>query len=347
MQDKVLDAEPLVSVIIVTWNALPLLQQFLPSVVASSYANIEIILADNASTDGSAEWVSNTYPSIRVVRHDENYGFSRGNNLAIAEASGEFVTLLNNDVEVDPHWLEPMVQQMVSDPRIAAVQPKILKWNARDRFEYAGAAGGFIDRWGFPFARGRMFDTLEIDGGQYDTVEDILWATGAAAMFRRTHLDEVGLLDERFFMHQEEIDLCWRLRRRGYRIVCEPRSVVYHLGGGSLAESSDAKTYYNFRNNLLTLYKNLPPADWRRVRLGRTVLDGIAALRAVLLGRPGEAKAIWRGHRDARRLRREYPGSPAGASLPASVYRGSVVLDYYIRRRRRFSDLPADRFGSD
>jgi GT2 family glycosyltransferase len=346
MQQDPSDNRPLVSVIILTWNALSLLQEYLPSVVASSYDNLEIILADNASSDGSADWVSQSFPEVRIVRHQENYGFCRGNNLAIAKAHGDYVVLLNNDVEVDRDWLQPLVAQMMSDDTVAAVQPKILKSGEPLLFEYAGAAGGFIDRWGFPFARGRLFETIEKDEGQYDVAADIFWATGAAVMLRATVLKDVGLLDEQFFMHMEEIDLCWRMKRRGYRIVCEPASAVYHLGGGSLPGSSSRKAYYNFRNNLLTLYKNLSPSDWRRVIIARILLDAVAAMRAVALGRANEARAIWRAHRDAAKMRERYTADRPAAESGVEVYGGSIVIDYFFRGRRTFMDLPSSRFSA-
>ncbi len=344
MQERVLPGAPLVSVIILSWNALPLLKRFLPSVVDSSYDNLEIIVADNASSDDSANWVAETFRHVRVLRLAENYGFCKGNNLAIEEAKGEFVVLLNNDVWVTPDWLQPLVSRMISDERVAAIQPKLLKWGESHRFEYAGAAGGFIDRWGFPFARGRLFDSLEDDAGQYDTPCDVLWATGAAVMLRASALSEVGLLDEQFFMHMEEIDLCWRLKRHGFRVLCEPASVVHHVGGASLAEASPRKTYYNFRNNLLTLYKNLPPPAWRRVRLARIVFDTVAAVRSVLTGHLRDALAIWRGHRDAARMRDSYSGSPPPTSLVSEIYTRSIVIDHFLRRRHRFSELWLDRF---
>ncbi|HET6566724.1 MAG TPA: glycosyltransferase family 2 protein, partial [Rhodothermales bacterium] len=204
------ETHPRISIIIVTWNALPLLQACLPSVAATDYPDFEIILADNASTDGSVEWVRASLPEIRVVRHPENWAFCRGNNEAIPYATGKYILFLNNDVEVPPGWLDPLVREM-DDPSVAAVQPKLLQYHKRAWFEYAGASGGFLDALGYPFARGRIFDTLERDEGQYDNARDIFWASGAAMLVRRSALDEVGLFDERFVMHMEEIDLCWRL----------------------------------------------------------------------------------------------------------------------------------------
>lgn len=339
-------ATPRVSIVIVSWNALPLLKKCLPSVVTTDYPNLEIILADNASTDGSAEWVRSEFPSVKIVRHPENWLFCRGNNEALPHTSGQYVVLLNNDVEVPPGWLRPLVRSMEDQPAVGALQPKLLQYHDRSRFEYAGGAGGYLDRWGYPFTRGRIFFTMEEDRGQYDDARPIFWATGAAIMLRRSALDEVGLLDERFEMHMEEIDLCWRLQRSGYRVEVQPESTVYHIGGGSLPQGSARKAYYNFRNSLLMLYKNLPPSAWRRTFLVRVLLDGLALLRALLSGRPAEAWAIVRAYRDAHRMRHHYadarPDSAESTVLPP--YRGSIVADYFLRQRRHFSDLPAERF---
>ena len=336
---------PRVSVIIVSWNALPLLRQCLPSVVATDYPNLEILLADNASTDGSADWVAETFPSVRVVRHPQNWLFARGNNAALPHATGRYVVLLNNDVEVPPHWLDPLVDVMERLPDVAAVQPKLLQFTHRDRFEYAGASGGFLDRLGYPFTRGRLVRTLEHDHGQYDDARDVFWATGAALMLRRSALDTVGVLDERFEMHMEEIDLCWRLQRHGYRVRVEPSSEVYHIGGASLPQGSPRKAYYNHRNSLLMLYKNLSPAAWRRVFPQRAAMDGAIALQALAGGRLDEVRAIVRAYRDAHRMRVHYtdarPTSAAAVPLP---YRGVLPVDYLLRGRRHFTDLPADRF---
>ena len=339
---------PRVSIVIVSWNALPLLKQCLPSVVSTAYPNFEVILADNASSDGSAEWVAEQFPSVRIVRHPENWGFSRGNNEALPHATGQYVLLLNNDVEVPANWLHPLVEVLETHPDVAAVQPKLLQHQARHCFEYAGGAGGFLDALGYPFTRGRLFMTMEQDTGQYDDPRDVFWATGAALLLRRTALDEVGLLDELFHMHMEEIDLCWRLWRHGWRVRVEPRSEVYHIGGASLPQGNAQKTYYNFRNNLLLLYKNLPPAQWKMIFPLRTTLDGAAVLRALLQRDADEARAILRAYRDAHLLHHHYqPAHPTGTVRPVlPSYRGSVVYDYFLRGRRRFQDLPARRFRS-
>lgn len=337
---------PRVSIIIVTWNALPLLRKCLPSVVSTEYDNLEIILADNASTDGSAEWVHETFPSIRVVRHPDNWMFCRGNNEAVPHATGKYIVFLNNDVEVPPEWLAPLVDVVETDGRVAAVQPKLLQYDDHTLFEYAGASGGFLDRYGYPFTRGRIFFDVEKDQGQYDDARDIFWATGAAMLVRRSALDEVGLFDERFTMHMEEIDLCWRLHRAGYRVRVQPASRVFHIGGGSLPQGDARKTYFNFRNSLLLLYKHLPPSEWRRGFAVRCALDAAAAARSLLSGRPTESAAIMRAYTDAHRLKHAYtsgrPRSTEETVLP--TYRSSIVIDYFVRRRRRFSALSQASF---
>lgn len=337
---------PRVSVIIVSWNARHLLARFLPSVVATDYPDLEIILADNASTDGSAEWVEAAHPGVRVVRHPENWRFCRGNNAAIPHATGKYLVLLNNDVEVTPRWLHPLVELMESEPDVGAVQPKLLQTDDRTRFEYAGASGGHLDDYGYPFARGRLFDSLEPDRGQYDDRANIFWATGAALLLRREAIDEVGLLDERLEMHMEEIDLCWRLWRAGWRVCVEPASTVYHLGGGSLPQGDPRKVYYNFRNSFLLLHKHLPRPVMARLAPRRYALDTVAGLRALATGRPRDLMAIVRAHRDYRRLSRGYdpPSDAQPAVLPS--YGGSIVRDYFVGKMRVFSSLPRARFRS-
>lgn len=333
---------PRVSIVIVTWNALPLLKQCLPSVVATDYPNVEIVLADNASEDGSAEWVAATFPTVKIVRHPENWAFCKGNNEAIPHTTGTYIVLLNNDVEVPPGWLTPLVAHMEKLPDVGALQPKLLQYDDRSRFEYAGGSGGFLDRYGYPFTRGRLFFTLEPDEGQYDDARDIFWATGAALMLRRIAIEKTGLLDERFFMHMEEIDLCWRLQRYGYRVRVEPQSVVYHIGGASLPQGNPRKTYLNFRNSLLLLYKNLPPSVWRTTFPQRALLDGLAMLRALLSGRGREFAAIIRAYWHAHTMKGAYTADrpQATESTVRPPYRGSIVWDYFARKRSRFQDLP-------
>ncbi len=334
-----------VSIIIVSWNALELLQRCLPSVVATDFDGFEIILADNASADGSAEWVKKTFPDIRIVKHPENWGFARGNNVAVPHARGELIVLLNNDVEVPTGWLSPIVERFDRVAELAAAQPKLRQFDQRDHFEYSGAAGGFMDRWGYPFARGRVFDTLEKDTGQYDSERDIFWASGTCLAVRKSVWEDLSGLEEHFFMHMEEIDLCWRIRRAGHRIECVTASVVFHIGGGSLPAANPRKTYLNFRNNLLMLYRNLPRRTWWKVLIVRSLLDGVAALRSLLTGKPGDAWAIIRAYAAAHRMKGLMDDhQDRRIALP---YRGTVVADYFLRGRKRFTELPKEAFGNE
>jgi GT2 family glycosyltransferase len=318
-------------------------------VVATDYPDLEIILADNGSTDASVGWVRQTYPEVRIVSHPENWGFCRGNNEAVPHATGDVLLFLNNDVEVDPGWLSPLVNALLASDDVAAVQPKLLQASDRSMFEYAGAAGGFIDALGYPFTRGRIFFTMEPDRGQYDDARDVFWATGAAMLVRREAFEAAGGFDEAFFMHMEEIDLCWRLHRMGYRVRVEPASVVYHIGGGSLPQGDHRKAYYNFRNGLLLLYKNLPPREWARIFPRRAAQDLLAAARSLALGRPAEVLAVLRAYNDAHFMKKRYADlRPSSAETPAlPIYRGNIVRDYFLRGRKHFSDLRQDRFGSD
>lgn len=336
---------PDVSVIILNWNGLELLKRCLPTVAASTYDHLEIVVADNASTDDSRAWISDRYPHIRIIEHPDNWGFCRGNNEAIRQTSGDFVVLLNNDVEVEAGWIEPLVEEMVGDNRLAAVQPKLLDAHTRKRFEYAGASGGHMDRYGFTFARGRLFETTEEDLGQYDDPADIFWATGAAIMLRRDSLAESGLLDERFEFHMEEIDLCWRLRRLGFGIRVVPSSRVFHLGGSSLPRGSARKTYYNFRNSLLMLDKNLPRSGRARTMSLRVALDLLACLRFTFMLDLADARAVLSAYRDFLRLRTSTEREPGMTRHDvAPSYQGSIVFDYFLAGRRSFSSLPARKF---
>ncbi|NNE71635.1 MAG: glycosyltransferase family 2 protein [Rhodothermales bacterium] len=333
---------PRVSVLVVSWNARPLLERCLPSVAATDHPDFEVVLVDNGSTDDSVAWVTANLPTVRILQLEDNLGFCGGNNRGIEATDGEFVVLLNNDVEVEPDWLTHLVARVDSDPSIAAVQPKLLQFGDRGTFEYAGAAGGHLDRLGYPFARGRLFFDLETDRGQYDEPADVFWATGAALLLRRSALETVGLLDEAFEFHMEEIDLCWRLRRAGYRVMTEPRAKAYHIGGGSLAQTSPRKTRYNFRNSLLMLYKNLPPSGWLRVFPQRILMDGLAILRFVARAEFSHAAAVLQAYWQAHRMKGAYSPPSRAESIPPS-YRKSIVLDYYLRGRKTFGQLdPGD-----
>ena len=291
-------------IVILNWNGVEMLRKFLPSViVCSSASDVEICVADNGSTDCSCSVLEEEFPSVRVIRLDQNYGFAEGYNQALAQVEAEYVVLLNSDVEVTPDWLNPLVSFMDAHPEVGACQPKIRSQKNRDYFEYAGAAGGFIDRLGYPFCRGRIFDTVEEDDGQYNTDMPVFWATGAALFIRKQLYQKVGGLDSRFFAHMEEIDLCWRLRSRGHAIYCIPESKVYHVGGATLSKENPRKTFLNFRNNLLMLYKNLPEKELKSVMRWRCVLDWIAIIVFFLKGNTGDAKAVLRARKQYKRLR--------------------------------------------
>ncbi len=336
---------PPVTIVIVNWNGRALMEACLPSVLATRYPHFETLVVDNASTDGSVDWLRARHPGVKTLALPENRGFCGGNNAGIRATLSPYVVLLNNDVEVEAGWLDPLVAWMDAHPRCAAAQPKLLRHDRRDVFEYAGACGGFLDRLGYPFTRGRLFETMERDRGQYDAPRRVFWATGAALVLRRDALERVGLLDEGFFMHMEEIDLCWRLQHAGYEVWAVPQGRVYHIGGASLPQGHARKTYYNFRNNLLLLYKNLPPRAWWRLLPRRALLDGLAAARFLAGGSPAEAWAVARAYRDAHRLKGAYRARRPALSAVFPPYRRSIVLDYFGRGLRHFGDLPPDAFA--
>lgn len=333
-----------VAVIILNWNGEKLLREFLPSVVANTDTSIaDVIVADNGSTDGSRELLRKEFPQVKLLEFDENLGFAGGYNRALRETGYRYTLLLNSDVETPAGWLTPLHDFMEAHPDAAACQPKILSYKQKEKFEYAGAAGGFIDRNGYPYCRGRIFDTVEDDNGQYDIPVEVFWATGAALMVRTDLYEKAGGLDERFFAHMEEIDLCWRLLLMGHTLWCVPASHVYHLGGGSLPAANPRKTYLNFRNNLLLLHKNLPAADLRGALLRRRLLDTVAWAKFILTLDLPNASAILRAHRDFRRMRREYTAHPPVNLLTRSADRRSrrpdILLSYFIKRKRHYSQL--------
>jgi GT2 family glycosyltransferase len=289
-----LSQSPKVAVVILNWNGRKHLEKFLPSVNTATYSNYEVIVADNGSTDDSLSFLQKNYPFIKTILFKENYGFAKGYNEALKQVTADYYLLLNSDVEVQPGWLEPMVELLEKDKSIAACQPKILSWNNKKLFEYAGAAGGWLDEYGYPFAKGRVFDICEEDNGQYDQSEPIFWASGAALFIRPAVYHTVKGFDEYFFAHQEEIDLCWRIQLAGHKIYSCPASVVYHVGGGTLPKGNSLKTYLNFRNNRIMLSKNLPLSKKIWVMPARNLLDGISAWKGLLSGDGGYFIAILR-----------------------------------------------------
>lgn len=339
-----------VAIVILNWNGAKLLEEFLPSVMEHSPADrSEIVVADNGSTDNSLALLQEKFPSVRIISLDRNYGFAEGYNRAIREIDNEYVVLLNSDVEVTKGWLDAPLSALEADPAIAAAQPKILSWHNKDYFEYAGAAGGYMDIYGYPYCRGRVLYLVEKDLGQYDMTADILWATGACLFIRTDIYKAVGGLDAGFFAHQEEIDMCWRLRSRGYRLVCTPQSVVYHVGGATLQAESPRKTFLNFRNNLLMIYKNLPEKDLKRVMRARFFLDYIAAAKFLLCGHARNAKAVYDARKAFYKMRAEYAARREEnlalttlADIP-ELMRRSLILSFYLRGRKTFTQLKAKR----
>lgn len=294
------------AVVILNWNGAEMLRRFLPSVVNYSRGEGEqVYVADNASTDSSCEVIKQEFPSVRLIRLDRNYGFAEGYNRALQSVQAEYVVLLNSDVEVTSGWLDSLTAYMDTHPDVAACQPKLLSYKHREKFEYAGAAGGFIDRYGYPFCRGRIFETVETDEGQYDTPLSVCWVTGAALFIRLEAYRCVGGLDDRFFAHMEEIDLCWRLKSRGYRLMCLPDSRVYHVGGATLKKENPRKTFLNFRNNLMMLYKNLPEYELKPVMRMRCLLDYVAVLVFLLKGDIANARAVCLARREYKQMRRQ------------------------------------------
>lgn len=339
-----------ISIVILNWNGAAMLRRYLPSVINNS-VGAEVVVADNASTDDSLTVLKEEFPEVRTIVLEKNWGFADGYNKAFQtlerenEAEGtvlpEYYILLNSDVRVEKGWLEPMLKYLDAHEDVAACQPKLLSDASPTLFEYAGACGGFIDRYGYPYCRGRVFDTVEEDYGQYDEVTDVLWATGACLMIRRTDYWRTGALDGRFFAHNEEIDLCWRLNIMGRRVVCVPQSRAYHLGGGTLPKGNPRKTYLNFRNNLTMLYKNLPESKLRPVMRVRLFLDYIAALQMLLFERSwGDFMAIIRARRHFRAWRKEFTAdrqyiqSHASVPHPKGLTSISILWEYYAKGRR-------------
>lgn len=337
-----------VAIVILNWNGAGMLRRYLPSVLQYSKEEAAVYVADNGSSDDSLKLLREEFPEVRLVLLEKNWGFAEGYNRAFAEIDAEYYLLLNSDIEVTPDWLTPLVELMDTHPEVAACQPKLLSIADRERFEYAGASGGFIDRYGYPYCRGRLFETVERDEGQYDEPCDVLWATGAALLVRARIYKEVGGLDGRFFAHSEEIDFCWRIRLRGYRIVCLPASRIYHVGGGTLPKANPMKTYLNFRNNLTMLYKCLPQSDLRYVMRWRWWLDYLAAWQMLLLKRNwGDFKAVYRARRDYHRWRKDFESDRKAIQESAQVQdvpersHFSLLWQYYAKGRKHFSQLPS------
>jgi GT2 family glycosyltransferase len=338
--------KPTVSIVILNWNTREMLERFLPDVFKNSdYPGATIVVADNGSNDGSQELVRQKFPEARLIPLDKNYGFAGGYNRALQQIETTYTILLNSDVVPGSKWIEPLLVHMEKHPECAACVPKIKDLNRPVMFEYAGAAGGFIDKWGYPFCRGRIFDHLEQDHNQYDQPGEIFWGSGAALMVRTNSFNESGGLDEHFFAHMEEIDWCWRMKNRGWKISYIPQSEIFHLGGGTLNAMSSHKTYLNFRNNLFMLYRNLPEKKLRTTIFSRLILDGIAAVKFMFSGEWENTKAVYRAHRDYFKripsLKNERMDLQDKVSVFShqEIYPKSLILDFFLRGKKKFSDL--------
>lgn len=344
---------PLVSIVTVNYNGRDYLKILYDSLAKISYSPVELIMVDNASIDDSVDFVRKTYPHVKILQNTENLMFARGNNEGIKIASGEIICLLNNDVKVDPHFIEPIISAFNQYPEMAACQPKVLDLNKPNIFEYAGASGGFIDRYGYPFMRGRLFFSLEEDYGQYDNEIEIFWSTGASFFLRRSILDEIGNLDEDFVIHMEEIDLCWRIRLTGKKIFCIPNSKVWHRGGGTLSAEDPIKVYWNFRNNIFLLGKNLSVFNLIRILLIRLFLDLGALFFELLRGKIQNGFAILKAYiwiifhflkilkkrKGTQRLRKI-----SDKEIFRLVYPGNIAIEYFILGRKSFAQLKNVKF---
>ena len=315
----------------------------MPSVLATAYENKEVIVADNGSTDGSVSFLEKQFPQVKLIRFNENKGFAKGYNMALEQVHADYYAIINSDIEVQPGWLTPIINLLEQNKLNAACQPKLLSYNNKKLFEYAGGAGGWLDSFGYPFARGRIFDVCEEDKGQYDTTERVFWVTGAAMVIRSKVFHEMKGFDEYFFAHQEEIDLCWRMQLAGYDLYCCPSSVVYHIGGGTLPRGNSLKTYLNFRNNQIMLYKNLSWSQKCWKIPFRIFLDSVSAWKGLLVGDGGYFLSILRAHFSflkwilARQKQSVFPIKKGGK--PTGLYKGNIVWEHFIKGKKYFSQL--------
>ncbi len=334
------------AVVILNWNGRKFLERFLPSVIKYSRADAEIIIADNASTDDSIQFLKDNYPQLRIIINAANGGFSKGYNDALFQVDAEYYILLNSDIEVTENWIKPIISLMDSDHNIAVCQPKLLSYSEKEKFEYAGAAGGFIDKYGYPFCRGRLFQSLEIDDGQYNDTCEIFWASGAAMFVRAELYHKFGGLDNDFFAHMEEIDFCWRMKNEGYKIMYCSESVVFHVGGGTLPKNNSKKTYLNFRNNFYLLYKNLPLNKLFIVFTIRLLLDFVAAIKFLTEGGFNDLLAVIKAHFSFyASLRRNYKKrNSINHKEVSEIYKNNIVWEYYIRGKKLFKELNPEKF---
>lgn len=334
-----------IAIVILNWNGREFLERFLPGVVRhSSSPGVKIIVADNGSSDDSVEFIRNKFKKVEIIELDKNYGFAGGYNKAFEKINSEYYILLNSDVEVSENWIEPIIKKMDNDPVVAAAMPKILSYHERSQFEYAGAAGGFIDKWGYPFCRGRILNNIEPDNNQYNNSIEIFWASGACLFIRSKIFHDAGGFDDDFFAHMEEIDLCWRIKNLGYKIYCYPCSQVYHIGGGTLPNETPSKLFLNFRNSLWLLLKNLPAKKLYPVLLIRRILDGLAAMKFYLTLDWRKGNAVFKAHlsyyKHFRKMKQKRKSSDfKNKDLPSSVYKKSILISYFLKKKKTFNEL--------
>ncbi|RDC57664.1 glycosyltransferase family 2 protein [Pedobacter chinensis] len=334
---------PSVAVVILNWNGSAFLKQFLPGILLSEYDNLQIIVGDNASTDDSVEFLQANFPTVKIIKNELNYGFAGGYNKVLEQVEADYFVLLNSDVEVTPNWIKPIIDLMESDALIAAAQPKI-KWQLnKNQFEYAGAAGGYLDIYAYPFCRGRLFNVYEDDKGQYDEQKEIFWASGAAFFIKSKYWKETGGLDADLFAHMEEIDLCWRLKNLGYKIMYCPKAEVYHVGGGTLQTENPFKTYLNFRNNLIIMQKNLPAKDALFRIFIRMWIDFIAWWHFLLSGKPKFTMAVSKGHwhfiKSIFKTNKKRTAIQKPYTKHEGVYHKSIVWAFFIKKIKYFTQL--------
>jgi GT2 family glycosyltransferase len=334
------------AVVILNFNGIAYLKMFLGNVIRHSLnEDTAIYIADNGSTDGSPDWVKENFREIKIIRFEKNNGFAAGYNLALEQIDAKYYVLLNSDIEVTEGWLIPLISHLDANPDAASCQPKILSYKQKDHFEYAGAAGGYIDKFGYPLCRGRIFYYVETDKGQYDTPAEIFWSTGACMAVRADAWKSLNGFDPDFFAHMEEIDLCWRFHKAGYRVSFIPGSKVYHVGGGALPYNSSFKTYLNFRNSLFLIYKNLPEKNFKTTLFFRKVLDGVAAMFFMLKGQFGSVRAVWKAHIDfykaiARlREKRKLVQAAGKTKIDILILNKSIVFEFYIKGHKTFQSL--------
>lgn len=334
------------AIAILNWNGVNFLKEFLPSVVKySDFDEVEIFVIDNFSTDNSINFLKENFPKVKIIVLDKNYGFAGGYNKGLEQINAKYFVLLNSDVEVSENWINPIIDLLDSDEKIVACQPKILAQKNKEYFEYAGASGGFIDKFGYPFCRGRLFDNTEKDKNQYQDIKQIFWATGACLFINAKKYFELGGLDTDFFAHMEEIDLCWRINNSGYKVYVNPNSIVYHVGGGTLQKTNPQKTYLNFRNNLYLLYKNLPKNKLFKVSFTRKILDGIAALMFLVKFDFKNFKAVFKAHIDFYKTKKQFVEKRniniknTVVSNHKTIYNKSLVWNYFVKNKKTFNDL--------